>query len=51
MSVFCCEIDDSEGQYLKVLLDEIFGRNNYLTTIYIQVRYADKTLKARYGFS
>ena len=22
----CCEIDDSEGQYLKVLMDEIFGR-------------------------
>ena len=42
---FCCEIDDSEGQYLKVLLDEIFGRSNYLTTIYIQVRYPDKTLK------
>lgn len=27
----CCEIDDSEGQYLKVLMDEIFGRSNYLT--------------------
>jgi adenine-specific DNA-methyltransferase len=24
----CCHIDDSEGQYLKVLLDELFGRNN-----------------------
>ena len=47
---FCCEIDDSEGQYLKVLLDEIFGRNNYLTTIYIQVRYADKTLKQDMDF-
>ena len=29
----CCQIDDSEGHYLKVLLDEIFGRSNYLTTI------------------
>lgn len=47
---FCCEIDDSEGQYLKVLLDEIFGRNNYLTTIYVQVRYADKTLKQDMDF-
>ena len=47
---FCCEIDDSEGQYLKVLLDEIFGRKNYLTTIYIQVRYADKTLKQDMDF-
>lgn len=42
---FCCEIDDSEGQYLKVLLDEIFGRDNYLTTMYIRVRYPEKTLK------
>lgn len=42
---FCCHIDDSEGHYLKVLLDEIFGRNNYLTTFYIRVRYAEKTLK------
>ena len=40
----CCQIDDSEGFYLKVLLDEIFGRNNYLTTLYIQVRYPNKTL-------
>lgn len=23
---FCCQIDDSEGHYLKVVLDEIFGR-------------------------
>lgn len=41
---FCCEVDDSEGHYLKVLLDEIFGRENYLTTFYIQVRYPNKTL-------
>ena len=47
---FCCHIDDSEGHYLKVLLDEIFGRNNYLTTIYIQVRYASKTLKQDMNF-
>ena len=41
---FCCQIDDSEGYYLKVLLDEIFGRDNYLTTFYMQVRYPNKTL-------
>lgn len=41
---FCCQIDDSEGAYLKVLLDEVFGRNNYLNTFYIQVRYLNKTL-------
>lgn len=42
---FCCHIDDSEGSYLKVLLDEVFGRDNYLSTLYVQVRYPDKTLK------
>ena len=41
----CCHIDDSEGHYLKVLLDEVFGRDNYLVTLYVQVRYAEKTLK------
>lgn len=47
---FCCHIDDSEGHYLKVLLDELFGRNNYLTTLYIRVRYPDKTLKEDMDF-
>lgn len=41
----CVHIDESEGAYLKVLMDEIFGRSNYLSSIYIQVRYPDKTLK------
>jgi len=39
------QIDDAEASHLKLLLDEVFGAPNYLTTIYIQVRYADKTLK------
>ncbi|GJQ23821.1 MAG: site-specific DNA-methyltransferase [Candidatus Brocadia sapporoensis] len=43
--LICCHIDDSEGHYLKVLMDEIFERSNYLTTLYIQVRYPEKTLK------
>lgn len=42
--VICCHIDDSEAHYLKVLMDEIFGRDNYLTSFYIQVRYPGKTL-------
>ena len=46
----CCHIDDSEGHYLKVLLDEIFERSNYLTTFYIQVRYPAKTLKQDMDF-
>lgn len=41
---FCCQIDDGEGSYLKVLLDEVFGRVNHLTTLYMQVRYGQKTL-------
>jgi len=47
---FCCQIDDSEGHYLKVLLDEIFGRRNYLTTLYVRVRYPEKTLKEDMDF-
>jgi adenine-specific DNA-methyltransferase len=47
---FCCHIDDSEGAYLKVLCDEVFGRQNYLATIYIQVRYPSKTLKQDMDF-
>lgn len=46
----CCHIDDSEGHYLKILMDEIFGRDNYLTTFYIRVRYAEKTLKQDMDF-
>ncbi len=40
-----CHIDDAEGHYLKVLMDEIFGRSNYQTTLYVRVRYPEKTLK------
>jgi adenine-specific DNA-methyltransferase len=46
----CCHIDDSEGAYLKVLLDEVFGRSNYLVTLFVQVRYAAKTLKQDMAF-
>ena len=42
--VIFVQIDDSEGPYLKVLMDEVFGRTNYETTLYIQVRYGNKTL-------
>ena len=37
-------IDDNEGHNLRPLLAEIFGEENYLVTLYIQVRYPDKTL-------
>lgn len=47
----CCQIDDTEGHYLKIMLDEIFGRNGYYqTTIYIRVRYPEKTLKQDMAF-
>ncbi len=41
--VICVQADDSEQSYLKVLLDEVFDRN-FLSTLYIQVRYPDKQL-------
>jgi adenine-specific DNA-methyltransferase len=41
----CCQINDDEGAYLKVIMDEIFSRTNYISTMFIQVRYAEKTLK------
>jgi len=46
----CCHIDDSEGSYLKVMMDEVFTRSNYLATFYIQVRYPSKTLKQDMDF-
>lgn len=46
----CCHIDDSEGHYLKALMDEVFLRPNYLTTLYVQVRYPAKTLKQDMDF-
>jgi adenine-specific DNA-methyltransferase len=42
--ILICHIDDQESHYLKLMLDEIFGRSNYLSTFYIQVRYGNKTL-------
>ncbi|MDT3394153.1 MAG: site-specific DNA-methyltransferase [Bacillota bacterium] len=44
--VLAIQLDDSEGPYLKVLLDSIFGRDSHLFTQYVLVRYADKTLKS-----
>ena len=46
----CCHIDDNEGQYLKVLMDEIFDRQNFLTAFNVRVRYPDKTLKQDMDF-
>lgn len=35
-------IDDNECHYLKVLIDEIFGRKNFLSTVCWQKKYAAK---------
>lgn len=43
--ILCMQLNDKEVHYGKVLLDEIFGRDNFLTIIYIQTVYPDKTLK------
>lgn len=36
-------IDDNEAHYLKVLLDEIFGRSNFISTVVWQKKYAPKS--------
>ena len=35
-------IDDDEQAYLKVLCDEVFGRNNFITTVVWQKRYSSQ---------
>ncbi|MEP0520388.1 MAG: site-specific DNA-methyltransferase [Hyphomicrobiales bacterium] len=35
-------IDDREGHYLKVIMDEVFGRRNFLTTVVWQKIYTIK---------
>src|SRR5829696_8473039 len=46
----CVQINESEGSHLQILLDEVFGRSNYVVTLYVQVRYSDKTLKQDMAF-
>jgi adenine-specific DNA-methyltransferase len=35
-------IDDNEGHYLKVLMDEVFGRGNFVANVVWQKKYAVK---------
>ena len=42
--VIFVQCDDNEQAYLKVLMDEIFGRENSQVTLYVQVRFSNKTL-------
>jgi adenine-specific DNA-methyltransferase len=43
--VIFVQCDDNEQAYLKVLMDEVFGKENKRATIYIETVYAEKTLK------
>ena len=36
-------IDDNEAHYLKVLCDEVFGRENFVSTVIWQKKYAPKS--------
>jgi adenine-specific DNA-methyltransferase len=36
-------IDDNEGHYLKVVMDEIFGRNNFITNVIWRKNYSPKS--------
>lgn len=36
-------IDDNEGHYLKVLMDEVFGRRNFVATVIWRKNYAPKS--------
>jgi len=36
-------IDDNEGHYLKVIMDEVFGRSNFITSIIWRKNYAPKS--------
>jgi adenine-specific DNA-methyltransferase len=48
--VIFISIDENEYSQLKLLCDKIFGSDNYLTTLNIQVRYADKSLNEEKPF-
>ena len=44
------QCDDNEAMYLKIIMDEIFGGENYDVTIYVQVRYGEKTLSEKNNY-
>ena len=43
-------VDDNEAANLKLLMNEVFGPENYLVTHYVQVRYASKTLAEKNNY-
>lgn len=48
--VMFISIDDNEYMNMRSICDEIFGRNNYIDTFYIQVRYTNKSLNEKDDF-
>lgn len=44
-------IDDNEQAYLKILCDEIFGRNNFVATVIWERAYAPVNLKKHFSTS
>ncbi len=48
--VIFVQINDDEAAYLKILMDEIFGRLNNEATFYVQVRYGGKTLAEKNNY-
>ena len=36
--VFFCQLNDDEAAYCKVLLDEIFGRNNFINQVSVKMK-------------
>lgn len=39
-------IDDNEAHYLKVVMDEVFGRSNFVTTVVWKRRQAPETMRS-----
>lgn len=48
--VIFISIDDNEANNLKSICDEVFYRKNYISTFYIQVRFAEKSLNEKDNF-
>ena len=48
--VIFISIDDNEMHHLRTIMDDIFGEENYLVTLYGQVRYPGKTLAEKNNY-
>ncbi len=47
--VVCIAIDDAEYAHLKILCDEIYGRENYLGTIIVQSNPRGRTINSQFA--